>query len=195
MPRCKKCEEARRSAANIAQTGVPIQTPETTEVRSWTSLPLLDVANIPDDLDLIGGSNSEYRSWRVPAAYFLAGGSYDNLQHVFTMENGPEVPPHSVLPVLVNHDSGNLKIEAAKADSTDNVATSLVVAVDGEKYTLMGSGYFKFNRPHLYTIGKTYYLSQEKAGEVVSCRPTAGVVQPLFTVIDATTIFINVTLM
>lgn len=40
-------------------------------VHSWTALPLIDVNNIPDDIDLICGSDKEMKSWRLPLSLVL----------------------------------------------------------------------------------------------------------------------------
>lgn len=40
-------------------------------VRSWTALPPIDVNDIPEDLDLICGSDKEMRSWRIPVSLLL----------------------------------------------------------------------------------------------------------------------------
>lgn len=54
---CKECEEKSKTA--------------TTSVQSWTVLPLVDINNVPDDIDLLCGSDKEMKSWRIPASYFL----------------------------------------------------------------------------------------------------------------------------
>lgn len=40
-------------------------------VLSWTALPMIDLENVPDDIDLICGSDKELKSWRIPASFFL----------------------------------------------------------------------------------------------------------------------------
>ena len=58
----------------------------------------------------------------------------------------------------------------------------------------MISGFYTFDRPHMYEVGKTYYLSASNAGEVVSVKP-GSYGQALFTVIDQLTIAINLQLL
>lgn len=178
-----------RGAVRAAQ----IQTADTTEVRSWTELPLLDINNVPDDLDLIGGSNKEYQSWRIPASYFIGGGLNTSKHDVPGINSDINVPSGHVLPVFITVNTGNLKVNKAKA-KVGETATQIAVMSTGENVTLMDHGFYTFDRPHQYEVGATYYLSQTKDGEVVSTRPSAGIVQPLFSVPDHTTISINVNL-
>lgn len=189
---CPECEKkARRySSPSGAVEAAHIQTPETTEVRSWTSLPLIDTANLPDDLDLIGGSNKEYKAWRIPATYFLPGGALNNTQ--YNVPGKVTVEARQVTPVYLVGNSVAPIVEARA--TVGETATDLAVVSDDGVTTLMKNGYYTFSRPHMYEVGKTYYLSQDKAGEVISVRPSAGVIQPLFSVIDQLTISINVQL-
>jgi len=184
---CKSCGRGvvtPTGAVNAAK----IQTPETTEVRSWTALPLLDVTNVPDDLDLIGGSNKEYQSWRIPASYFL-GGTLSTMKYTI----GEPTPIESAQVKPVRFSSGLSGIIDAKA--VDGMtAQALAVTGDDSKTIIMNGGFYTFDRPHMYEVGKTYYLSQDNAGEVISAKPGAGIVQPLFSVIDQLTIAINITL-
>lgn len=57
---CKDCEEKAKAALEEAPA-----------VQSWTALPLIDINNIPDDLDLLCGSDKELRSWRIPLSLIL----------------------------------------------------------------------------------------------------------------------------
>lgn len=185
---CTKCGQA-----SVTPTGAinaaHIQTTKETEVRHWTALPLINVNDVPEDLDLICGSNERYQSWRIPASYFLGGA----LNATKYNTNGElEVQYGQVTPVFITNDYAH--VLPAKADSAANVATDIAVASKDGTVTLMKNGYFTFARPHMYEVGKTYYLSQTNDGEVISVRPSAGIVQPLFTVVDQTTIAINVAL-
>lgn len=185
---CKNCGHSYASPSG-ALDGAKIQTTETTEVRSWTALPLLDVTNVPDDLDLLGGSNKEFQSWRIPASYFLGKGFQHNQ---YTIAGAFVMPERQVVPVRFSAGSLSPAIEAKAV--TGETATDLVVESDGEKFVIMKNGYYTFDRPHMYEVGKTYYLSQNDAGEVVSVKPNAGIIQPLFSVVDQLTISINVAL-
>ena len=166
--------------------GTQIQTLETTEVRSWTSLPLIDVTDVPEDLDLICGSNEKYKSWRIPASYFLSGG-LNSTRYSVGVET--ELEPNQVKPVYFA--TGTSSAIPAKAMEGET-ATDLVVESSDGKSTIMNSGYYTFTRPHKYVVGKTYYLSQENEGEVVSVKPEAGIIQALFTVVDQLTISIKI---
>lgn len=189
---CVECAKKRNrySSPSGAVDAARIQTAETTEVRSWTSLPLIDTANLPDDLDLIGGSNKEYKSWRIPASYFLPGGTFNNVQH--KIPGSVEIPNRQVVPVYLKGNSVT-PINPALA-RVGETATDIAVLSDDGEVTLMKNGYFTFARPHMYEVGATYYLSQTNEGEVISVRPAAGIVQPLFSVVDQLTISINVQL-
>ena len=184
---CANCGKGKSSPSG-AVNAARIQTPETTEVRSWTALPLLDVTNVPDDLDLIGGSNKEYQSWRIPASYFT-GGTLNTMKYVVPSET--EIEDQQVTPVFFSsHASGTQKAIAASGQT----AQAIAVASEDGTTTLMVSGFYTFARPHMYEVGKTYYTSASHAGEVVSVKP-GSYGQALFTVIDQLTIAINVELL
>lgn len=165
-----------------------IQTPGNTDVRSWTSLPLLDVTNVPDDLDLIGGSDKEFQSWRVPASYFL-GGVVNTMK--YTVQGETQIEAAQVKPVYF---SGNNATPLPAKATPGQLAQAIAVASADGTTTLMGSGFFRFDRPHMYEVGKTYYTSNKNAGEVISVKPTTYG-QALFTVIDQLTISVNVELL
>ena len=182
---CKNCG---RVSPTGAVNAAKIQTPETTEVRSWTSLPLLDITNVPDDLDLIGGSNKEYQSWRIPASYFL-GGTLNTTK--YTVPGDTEIESAQVTPVYFGNGFSRPEKAIAGQGTT---AQALAVASEDGTTTIMVSGFYRFSRPHMYEVGKTYYTSGSHAGEVVSVKPTVYG-QALFTVIDQLTIAINVELL
>lgn len=181
---CKSCGHGKVTPSG-AVNAAKIQTPETTEVRSWTSLPLLDITNVPEDLDLIGGSNKEYQSWRVPASYFL-GGALNTTRYEVSGE--VELQPDQVVPVYFSNQFSS-PVKAIAGEGT--LAQALAVTSENGVTTIMVSGFYKFSRPHLYEVGKTYYTSATNAGEVVSVKP-AMYGQALFTVIDQLTIAINI---
>lgn len=187
---CARCEGAQYTPSGAVKEA-HIQSTESTEVRSWTALPLIDVNNVPNDLDLICGSSEEFKSWRIPAAYFL-GGALNASK--YTTVGTIDIEFGQVKPVFFTNDYEHVR--AAKASDANNVATDIAIVNNSEagEVTVMKNGYYTFSRPHMYEVGKTYYLSQTNAGEVVSVRPNAGIIQPLFTVVDQTTIAINVAL-
>lgn len=194
MP-CVNCEHG-SATPHGGIRAAKIQTPDSTEVRSWTELPLFQEADLPEDLDFIGGSNSEYQAWRIPAAYVLPGGSLNRTQYKVTGNESFEVPTRQVVPVFTTYSdaSGTMKLEKALATSGETATDLVVDKDDNGVLTIMNNGYYTFPRPHGYEVGKTYYLSQAEEGEVISVRPTAGLIQPLFTVVDLNTISINVNL-
>lgn len=188
--------------ANCAKKNAYLQSKEapkmetlttTTTVRSWTTLPVYNEAVLPEDLDLIGGSNKEYQSWRIPVKMILPGGTLNpSTYNIPTNATSVEVPAGQVTPIFIPNSLS--AAEPASAANAGTTAMALAIAVSESEITIQSSGFLKFARPHMYEVGKTYYLSQEVAGEVVSVRPTAGIVQPLFTVIDQLTIAINISL-
>ena len=166
---CTHCGQGRVSPSG-ATAAAKIQTPETTEVRSWTSLPLIDVTDIPEDLDLIGGSNKEYQSWRVPASIFL-GGVVNSSK--YTVHQYTPIETAQVKPVYFSNNSVGPQPAKAVADMTAQ-ALAIVSDEDKETTTLMVSGFYTFSRPHMYEVGKTYYTSATNAGEVVSVKPAGA---------------------
>ena len=192
---CTNCGHGGSATPSGAVHAAKIQTPETTQVRSWTELPLFNETNVPDDLDLIGGSNSEYKAWRIPLKYVNPAGSLNKVQYKVADEDNITIPDGMIVPVYSAYDDtkGAVVLQPAKA-SAGETATDIAIAVDDNVVTVMKNGYFTFLRPHRYEVGKTYYLSQTDAGETISTRPSAGIIQPLFSVIDLNTISINVNL-
>ena len=163
-----------------------------TTVRSWTSLPLYKEAVLPDDLDLIRGSNDQYQSWRIPVKMILPGGTLNPSTYTIPLNSTEvEVPKSQVVPIYIPNSLSAAEPAIAEVGQT---AIALAIAKDDTNLTIQNAGLLKFSRPHMYEVGKTYYLSQENAGEVVSVRPTAGIIQPLFSVIDQLTIAINISL-
>ena len=184
---CTHCGGGRVTPSG-AMHAAKIQTPETTEVRSWTSLPLLDVTNVPDDLDLIGGSNKEYQSWRIPASYFT-GGTLNSMKYV--VNGDTKIESQQVMPVYFGNGFSAPEPAIAGQGTT---AQAIAISAENGTTTIMVSGFYTFPRPHMYEVGKTYYTSGTHAGEVVSVKPTVYG-QALFTVIDQLTIAINVELL
>lgn len=165
-----------------------------TKVTKWTSLPLFVDADIPGDMDVIAGSNDQGKAWRLPLSRIVAGGDLNKIQYSINKKTADIIVPRTqVVPVLV--PGPNLPVEKAVADSEDNRARFLAISADPnlqDNLILQSTGFLVFPRTHAYVVGRTYYLHQENAGQVTSVKPTSGVVQPLFTVVDELTISINV---
>ena len=186
---CKNCGQ-KKTVSHIVPQVEEISTKTT--VRSWTALPLYKDAVLPDDLDLIGGSNEQYQSWRIPVKMILPGGTLNPSTYVIPLNSTEVVVPKSqVVPIYIPSSLDAAEPAIALQGQT---AVALAIAKDDTNLTIQNSGLLKFARPHMYEVGKTYYLSQENAGEVVSVRPSAGIIQPLFSVIDQLTIAINISL-
>jgi hypothetical protein len=163
-----------------------------TKITKWTALPLYREPELPTDLDLIGGSNTEGRAWRIPAERFMPGGNLNRMQYKINRGMTQiEVPLNQVVPIFV--PGVNLAPELAVANSVLNLARVVAVANDpneADDLIVQSSGFYTFPRVHSYQVGKTYYLSQSEPGEVVNSKPASGLIQPLFTVIDQTTILL-----
>lgn len=178
----------------------PERTPKTnieegpvTQVMPWTGLPMYKSAELPEDLEFIAGSDEEGKAWRVPVQRILPGGDLNPLRYSVPKKTAIiEIPRGQVLPVFI--PNAVEPVEKALADD-GQAAQALAVAEDpndAEQIVLQQTGFMTFPRTHMYTVGKTYYLSQAVPGEVVSVRPSTGIIQPLFTVIDELTLAIHV---
>lgn len=159
-----------------------------TQVLPWTSLPLYKGAELPEDMDFIGGSSELGKAWRVPVERILPGGSLNPLRYAVRKGlSTVEVQRGMIVPVYFPNAAE--PVEAAQAVA-GRYAQALAIAEENGHLIIQNSGFLTFPRTHKYTVGKTYYLSKDVAGEVVSVKPS-GTAQPLFTVIDAVTIAIN----
>lgn len=186
---CTSCGGGAKKSANRIKAEVEEISTKTT-VRSWTALPLYNEAVLPDDLDLIGGSNELYQSWRIPVKLILPGGTLNPSTYTIPLNSTEvEVPKSQVVPIYIPNSLSAAEPAIAAAGQT---ATALAISKDDTNLVIQNSGFLKFSRPHMYEVGKTYYLSQEDAGEVISVRPSAGIIQPLFSVVDQLTIAINI---
>lgn len=164
-----------------------------TQVMPWTGLPLFSYAELPEDLDFIGGSSEQGKAWRIPVQRILPGGELNPLRYTIPKKTAEIVIPRGqVLPVYIPNAVDPVEPAIALVGET---AQALAIAEDPndtERLVLQQTGFLTFPRTHMYTVGKTYYLSQSVPGEVVSVKPNSGVVQPLFTVIDEVTLALHV---
>lgn len=210
MGRCAKCgsSNVRTTYTVINKTGSRTNTVEnrkystlcndcgsvdtTTKVVSVSKLPLYQDASLLEDLDIIVTSTEEGKSWRFPLNRVLAGGDIDKLRYSLDKKTSDiSVPTGQVIPVYI--PGVNIPVERAQAVEGKQ-AQFLAIANDpndAEALVIQNSGFVTFPRLHSYQVGKTYYLSQNNPGEVISEKPSSGVVQPLFTVVDELTISIN----
>lgn len=165
-----------------------------TKVTKWTALPLYDAADLPDDMDVIAGSNSAGRAYRLPIERIIAGGDLNKIQYSVNKSIADiEIPRGQVVPVFIA--GPNSPIEKAIANDEQTTAKYLAVSVDPNDATrlvIQNAGFLIFPRTHSYQVGKTYYLHQSNPGEVTSVKPSTGIVQPLFSVVDELTISINI---
>ena len=165
-----------------------------TKVTQWTALPLYTAADLPADMDVIAGSNDLGRAYRLPIERILAGGDLNKIQYTLNKRTADiEVPRTQVIPVFV--PGPDLPVEKAVGSSEDTTAKYLAVSADPnntDNLIIQNTGFLVFPRTHAYQVGKTYYLHQANPGEVTSVKPTSGIVQPLFSVVDELTISINI---
>ena len=165
---------------------------QTTKVVSVNKLPLYQDASLLEDLDIVVTSTEEGKSWRFPLNRILAGGDIDKLRYSLDKKTSDiSVPTNQVIPVYI--PGVNVPVEKAQAVEGKQ-AQFLAISNDpndAESLIIQNSGFVTFPRLHSYQVGRTYYLSQTNAGEVVSEKPKSGIVQPLFTVVDELTISIN----
>lgn len=166
----------------------------TTKVTKWTSLPLYRGAELPSDMDLIAGSNEEGKAWRLPVERVLAGGDLNKIQYSAALKTADiEIPRAQVVPVFI--PGPNLPMEKAVANTDANKATLIAVVKDpndADAMIVQNTGFLVFPRTHAYQVGKTYYLHQTNPGEVTSVKPSSGIAQPLFNVVDELTISITI---
>ena len=179
--------------ASIKTTVAKEETGPVTRVMPWTGLPLFRDAVLPEDLDLIGGSDEAGKAWRVPITRLLPGGDLNHIQYTIPKKTAEiEVPRDQVLPVFIPNSVEPVEKAMATAGSTAQALAVSDDPNDDERLVLQQTGFITFPRTHMYTVGKTYYLSQSEPGEVISAKPSSGVVQPLFTVIDELTLAVHV---
>lgn len=192
---CLECGGQKQLSYSNSVQRTPVSKEEgpVTQVMPWTGLPMYKAAELPEDLEFIAGSDEEGKAWRVPVQRILPGGELNPLRYTIPKKTSDiEIPRGQVLPVFVPNSLE--PVELARG-ITNETAQALAVAEDPNDATrivLQQTGFLTFPRTHMYTVGKTYYLSQSVPGEVVSVRPSSGIVQPLFTVIDELTLAIHV---
>ena len=103
----------------------------------------------------------------------------------------PELPSDlDVIPVRIPNSQEPVEVAQGTAGKW---AQSVVISSSSKHLVIQSTGFVTFPRTHVYTVGKTYYLSKDVPGQVVSVKPTPES-QALFTVIDEVTISLNVEL-
>lgn len=193
---CLECGGKHQLSYHNSKLRTPVKTNEegpVTQVMPWTGLPVYTAAELPEDLDFIGGSDDEGKAWRIPVQRILPGGDLNPLRYTVPKKTANIVIPRGqVLPVHIPNAIEPVEMSRAIPGSTAQAIAIGDDPNDPERLVLQQTGFITFPRTHMYTVGKTYYLSQSVAGEVVSIRPTTGTIQPLFTVIDEITLALHV---
>lgn len=132
--------------------------------------------------------------YRLPLSRITPGSAFQQNTYSVYAPSGSTAAPatgvYKVIPAYTNINEPHT-INAAKADSQTTLAKYLVIGEDPnatDRVYIQSSGYYTFPSAHIYKdfIGKTFYVSDTVPGEVVSTAP--AIAQPVFLVIDATTI-------
>lgn len=192
---CLECGGAHKLSyhASVRTAVAKEEASSVTRVMPWTGLPLYKDITLPEDLDFIGGSSESGKAWRIPVTRILPGGDLNQLRYSIPKKTADiEVPRDQVLPVFIPNSVEPVEKALATSGQTAQALAISDDPSDDERLVLQQTGFVTFPRTHMYTVGKTYYLSQSEAGEVISVRPNSGVVQPLFTVIDELTLALHV---
>lgn len=180
-------------STQVRTTAPPPADATVTEVAPWSAFPQYVAGELPEDLEFVGGSTEEGKVWRVPVQRILPGGSLNPLRYTVPKKTADiEVPRGQVVPVFIPNAVDPVEKAKAAANTTAQALAISDNPNDPNSLVLQQTGFITFPRTHVYTVGKTYYLSPNVEGEVVSVRPSGGVVQPLFTVIDEVTLAVNV---
>lgn len=165
-------------------------------------LPIWDKPTLPDSAEVImltDEQNYDYggtltAAYRLPISRIVADNLIQGNTFTVTDETAAiTIPAGSVVPGYIEAFDPFL-LKRAQASSPTTKARFLILAtnpnVDGG-YVVQSSGYHVFTAPHGYLVGQTYYLSDSTAGGVTNVAP-GGIVQPLFYVVNNTTIQIQI---
>lgn len=192
---CHECSGQRGTNTHSLHTQVRTTVSEddntVTEVTPWTSMPQFMLPELPSDLDLIGGSSEMGKAWRIPVQRILPGGDLNQFRYLINKKMQPiTVPRGHVIPVRIPNSQEPVEVAQGTAGRW---AQSVAISSSSKHLVIQSTGFVTFPRTHVYTVGKTYYLSKDVPGQVVSVKPTPES-QALFTVIDEVTISLNVEL-
>ena len=73
-----------------------------TKVTKWTALPLYQGADLPQDMDVIAGSNDMGKAFRLPIERIIAGGDLNKIQYSVNKRTADiEIPRTQVVPVFI----------------------------------------------------------------------------------------------
>lgn len=184
---CNKCQEGTQN----------------TEITQSDTLPIYDKPELPQDGELIllvtGADNTcggeLTRAYRMPLDRLTPGSTLQpNTYSAYAPNNTITVAPKTVSAGFTDMNFPH-EIKLARADSVATLAKYIILGEDvnvDDRLMIQSGGFYSFPTTHDYTIGKQYYLSATNAGQVVTAEPTTpNVSQPLFYVVDAKTILVN----
>lgn len=166
-------------------------------------IPVWGESKVPVDSYLIMMANVyvEQYGCKIPAAYRLpisrlTPGSTLQSNTYSLAGNGfnQEIPVNKVVPAYVYSTSPN-DIRVANSSDKTTLAQFLVLTKDTDvtgNYIVQSSGSYTFANGHEYIVGKDYYLGAD--GFPTTERPDTNA-QKLFSVLDSTTIMIDIQLL
>jgi hypothetical protein len=169
-----------------------------TDQVSSEDIPVWDKPTIPEDAKifmLTEEQNYDYggsleAAYKLPISRIVASNAIQSTTHTITDKQADiTIEDNTVVPAYVETFSP-FHLKRAQASSKTTKARFVITGRNqniDNGYIIQGSGYVVFDGDHDYEIGQTYYLSDSAAGAVTTEVPT-NIVQPLFTVIDARTI-------
>lgn len=166
-------------------------------------IPVWGESKVPADSYLIMMTNVyvEQYGCKIPAAYRLpisrlTPGSTLQSNTYSLAGNGfnQEIPVNKVVPAYVYSTSPN-DIRVANSSDKTTLAQFLILTKDTDvtgNYIVQSSGSYTFTNGHEYIVGKDYYLGAD--GFPTTERPDTNA-QKLFSVLDSTTIMIDIQLL
>lgn len=180
-------------------------TTQCTELINSDDLPIYSKPTLPDTAWVVllaeepnydfGGVLSA--AYRLDLDRLVPNGTKQSLTYSLTATgtNGADIsiPTGVVVPAYVEQFAP-FQTKRAQATGAPTKAQFLIISLDqnvDDNYIIQSAGFYTFAATHSYDVGKIYYLSDSAPGGVTSVPPV-GIVQPLFTVVDSTTIKIHV---
>lgn len=163
------------------------------------NMPIYEMPELPQEayLMMLGSTYVEaygcnvLAGFRLPINRLVPGGDFQ--PNVYSLDGKGfmyNVPANKVVPAYVRN--GNEDIALAQSTSEDKLAQFLIIAndtVNEGHFLVQTSGIYRFKNGHNYAVGKNYYLGA--TGFPTTERPSKNA-QKLFSVLDKTTIAINI---
>ena len=166
-------------------------------------LPVYEKASLPDEAYLMMLAKTYVEAYgcnilagyRLPISRLTPGGTFQpNTYSLAGNGYNQEIPVNKVVPAYVYSTSPN-DIRTASANDSTTLAQFLIIGKDSNvsgNYLVQSNGMYTFTNGHSYIIGKDYYLGTD--GFPTTERPDTNA-QKLFSVLDASTIMIDLELL